>query len=111
MIDLAENLDEVEQWPRGKAYWDRAVPLTRRLDGETSQEYVKVLGQFADAAGWAEQDPEETLRFRPDPDFAGRVRWQLNVTAGDLEINRVTALPGYFQPRARLHGQAVQILK
>ena len=56
LIDLAEAFDEVEQWPQAKAYWDRAVPLTRRLHGEASHEYVSVLGQFSDAAAWAEQE-------------------------------------------------------
>ena len=55
LIDLAEELDEVEQWSQAKAYWDRAVRLTRRLHGEASHEYVSVLGQFADAAEWVEQ--------------------------------------------------------
>ena len=63
LIDLAGAFDEVEQWPQAKAYWDRAVLLTRRLHGEASQEYVRVLGQFADAAAWAEQE-ELTTQIR-----------------------------------------------
>ena len=55
LIGLAGDFDEVEQWPQAKAYWDRAIQLTRRLYGEASHEYVSVLGDFADAAEWAEQ--------------------------------------------------------
>ena len=56
LIDLAGGLDEEEQWPQAKAYWDRAALPSRRLHGEASREYVKVLGQFGDAAAWAEQE-------------------------------------------------------